>query len=126
MGVTRRLAQYIAGHVYADIPSDVRPSSSDLKWEDVLRVRYCVDKGDYSKSLHPGFAAMRGVMVSLLVERETKDRCEGILKGLLQLSQSDSIRGLCDLLRSWEADRRTRSSVRHARRAARPTSGEEK
>jgi 2-methylcitrate dehydratase PrpD len=29
--------------------------------------RYCIDKGDYSKSLHPGFAAMRGVMLALLV-----------------------------------------------------------
>jgi len=30
----------------------------------------------------------------------TGDRCEGILKGLLQLGQSESITGLCDLLRS--------------------------
>jgi 2-methylcitrate dehydratase PrpD len=30
-------------------------------------LRYCIDKGDYSKSLHPGFAAMQGVMLTLLV-----------------------------------------------------------
>jgi 2-methylcitrate dehydratase PrpD len=32
-------------------------------------LRYCIDKGDYSKGLHPGFAAMRGVMLSLLVQK---------------------------------------------------------
>ncbi len=32
-------------------------------------LRYCVDKGDYSKSLHPGFAAMKGVMLALLVQK---------------------------------------------------------
>ncbi len=31
--------------------------------------RYCIDKGDYSKSLHPGFAAMKGVMLALLVKK---------------------------------------------------------
>lgn len=30
-------------------------------------LRYGVDKGDFSKSLHPGFAAMQGVMLTLLV-----------------------------------------------------------
>jgi 2-methylcitrate dehydratase PrpD len=30
-------------------------------------LRYGIDKGDYSKSLHPGFAAMQGVMLALLV-----------------------------------------------------------
>jgi len=30
-------------------------------------LRYCIDKGDYSKSLHPGFAAMQGVIMALLV-----------------------------------------------------------
>lgn len=29
--------------------------------------RYCIDKGDFSKSLHPGFAAMKGVASALLV-----------------------------------------------------------
>jgi len=32
-------------------------------------LRYCIDKGDYSKNLHPGFAAMRGVMMALLIQR---------------------------------------------------------
>jgi 2-methylcitrate dehydratase PrpD len=32
-------------------------------------LRYCIDKGDYSKSLHPGFAAMRGVMLAMLVQK---------------------------------------------------------
>jgi 2-methylcitrate dehydratase PrpD len=32
-------------------------------------LRYCIDKGDYSKSLHPGFAAMKGVMLALLVTK---------------------------------------------------------
>lgn len=49
----------------------------DLQTEHVLGLaadqaaglRYCVDLGDYSKSLHPGFAAMRGVMLSLLVQK---------------------------------------------------------
>ena len=31
--------------------------------------RYCIEKGDFSKSLHPGFAAFRGVMLSLLVQK---------------------------------------------------------
>ena len=30
-------------------------------------LRYCVDKGDFSKSLHPGFAAMKGILVALIV-----------------------------------------------------------
>jgi 2-methylcitrate dehydratase PrpD len=50
---------------------------NDLQTEQVLGLaadqaaglRYCIDKGDYSKSLHPGFAAMRGVMLSFLVQR---------------------------------------------------------
>lgn len=32
-------------------------------------LRYCIDKGDFSKSLHPGFAAMRGVMLALLIQK---------------------------------------------------------
>lgn len=32
-------------------------------------LRYCIDKGDYSKNLHPGFAAMKGVMLALLVKK---------------------------------------------------------
>ncbi len=32
-------------------------------------LRYGVDKGDFSKSLHPGFAAMKGVLLSLLVAK---------------------------------------------------------
>jgi 2-methylcitrate dehydratase PrpD len=32
-------------------------------------LRYCIDKGDFSKNLHPGFAAMRGVMFALLVKK---------------------------------------------------------
>jgi len=30
-------------------------------------LRYCIDSGDFSKSLHPGFAAMKGVLLSLVV-----------------------------------------------------------
>jgi 2-methylcitrate dehydratase PrpD len=30
-------------------------------------LRYGIDKGDFSKSLHPGYAAMQGVMLTLLV-----------------------------------------------------------
>jgi 2-methylcitrate dehydratase PrpD len=40
-----------------------------LAADQAAGLRYCIDKGDYSKSLHPGFAAMRGVMLSLLVQR---------------------------------------------------------
>ena len=29
--------------------------------------RYCIDKGDFSKSLHPGWSAMRGVMAAQLI-----------------------------------------------------------
>ncbi len=32
-------------------------------------LRYCIDKGDFSKSLHPGSAAMRGVMLALLIQK---------------------------------------------------------
>jgi 2-methylcitrate dehydratase PrpD len=32
-------------------------------------LRYCIDKGDFSKSLHPGFAAMRSVMLTLLIQK---------------------------------------------------------
>jgi len=32
-------------------------------------LRYGVDKGDFSKSLHPGFAAMKGILLALLVEK---------------------------------------------------------
>ncbi|MFH0845301.1 MAG: MmgE/PrpD family protein [Pseudomonadota bacterium] len=42
-------------------------------------LRYGVDKGDYSKSLHPGFAAMRGVMLTLLVSKGA-DGPKGILE----------------------------------------------
>jgi 2-methylcitrate dehydratase PrpD len=31
-------------------------------------LRYCVDKGDFSKSLHPGWSAMRGIMAGELVK----------------------------------------------------------
>lgn len=42
-------------------------------------LRYCIDKGDYSKSLHPGFAAMRGVMLAQLVQKGAHGP-EGILE----------------------------------------------
>jgi len=42
-------------------------------------LRYGIDKGDYSKSLHPGFAAMQGVMMSLLV-RKGANGPKGILE----------------------------------------------
>jgi 2-methylcitrate dehydratase PrpD len=31
-------------------------------------LRYCVDKGDFSKSMHPGWGAMRGVMAAELIK----------------------------------------------------------
>ncbi|MCR4442518.1 MAG: MmgE/PrpD family protein [Peptococcaceae bacterium] len=31
--------------------------------------RYCIDKGDFSKSLHPGWAAMRGVMAAMIIKK---------------------------------------------------------
>jgi 2-methylcitrate dehydratase PrpD len=40
-----------------------------LAADQAAGLRYCIDKGDYSKSLHPGFAAMRGVMLALLVQK---------------------------------------------------------
>lgn len=40
-----------------------------LAADQAAGLRYCVDLGDYSKSLHPGFAAMRGVMLALLVQK---------------------------------------------------------
>ena len=40
-----------------------------LAADQAAGLRYCVDKGDYSKSLHPGAAAMRGVMMALLVAK---------------------------------------------------------
>ena len=40
-----------------------------LAADQAAGLRYCIDKGDYSKSLHPGFAAMQGVMLALLVEK---------------------------------------------------------
>jgi 2-methylcitrate dehydratase PrpD len=40
-----------------------------LAADQAAGLRYCVDKGDYSKSLHPGAAAMRGVMLALLVAK---------------------------------------------------------
>jgi 2-methylcitrate dehydratase PrpD len=40
-----------------------------LAADQAAGLRYCVDQGDYSKSLHPGFAAMRGVMLALLVQQ---------------------------------------------------------
>ena len=42
-------------------------------------LRYCIDKGDYSKSLHPGFAAMKGAMLALLVKKGA-DGPKGILE----------------------------------------------
>jgi len=32
-------------------------------------LRYCIDQGDFSKSLHPGFAAMRGIILALLGQK---------------------------------------------------------
>lgn len=40
-----------------------------LAADQAAGLRYCVDQGDYSKSLHPGFAAMRGVMLALLAQQ---------------------------------------------------------
>jgi 2-methylcitrate dehydratase PrpD len=40
-----------------------------LAADQAAGLRYCIDKGDYSKSLHPGFAANRGVMLGLLVQK---------------------------------------------------------
>ncbi len=35
--------------------------------DQAVGYRYCIDKGDFSKSLHPGWAAMRGVMAAQLI-----------------------------------------------------------
>jgi 2-methylcitrate dehydratase PrpD len=40
-----------------------------LAADQAAGLRYCVDNGDYSKSLHPGTAAMRGILLALLVEK---------------------------------------------------------
>ncbi len=37
--------------------------------DEAAGLRYCIDKGDFSKSLHPGFAAMRGIMLALLGQK---------------------------------------------------------
>lgn len=36
--------------------------------DQAMGFRYCIDKGDYSKSLHPGFAAMRGVLSAHIIK----------------------------------------------------------
>jgi len=40
-----------------------------LAADQAAGLRYCIDKGDYSKSIHPGFAANRGVMLALLIQK---------------------------------------------------------
>lgn len=43
--------------------------------------RYCIDKGDFSKSLHPGWSAMRGVMAAQIIASGANGP-----KGLLEYS----------------------------------------
>lgn len=50
-----------------------------LAADQAAGLRYCIDKGDYSKSLHPGLAAMRGVMLALLI-RKGANGPKGILE----------------------------------------------
>jgi len=60
---------------------------SDKKTEQALGLgadlaaglRYCIDKGDSSKALHPGFAALRAIVLALLVAKGA-DGPEGILE----------------------------------------------
>lgn len=39
-----------------------------LAADEAAGLRYCIDHGDFSKLLHPALAAMKGVMVALLVD----------------------------------------------------------
>ena len=52
-----------------------------LAADEAAGLRYCIDKGDFSKSLHPGFAAMRGIMLALLGQKGATGP-----KGLLEYS----------------------------------------
>jgi 2-methylcitrate dehydratase PrpD len=62
-------------------------------------LRYGIDKGDFSKSLHPGFAAMQGVMLALLV-RKGANGPKGILEYptgfCLALSEEPDIEKIVD------------------------------
>ena len=37
-------------------------------------MRYCIDFGDFSKSLHPGFSAWKGIMSALVIAGAPRGR----------------------------------------------------
>ena len=66
-GTLGTVASAVVASKFLNLPPDRMEQSLSLAADGASGLRYCIDFGDFSKSLHPGFSAWKGILSSLVI-----------------------------------------------------------
>ena len=66
-GTLGTIASAIATSKLLNLPPDRTEQALGLAADGAAGLRYCIDFGDFSKSLHPGFSAWKGILSALVI-----------------------------------------------------------
>jgi 2-methylcitrate dehydratase PrpD len=66
-GTLGTIASAVAASKLMNLPPDRTEQALGLAADGASGLRYCIDFGDFSKSLHPGFSAWKGILSALVI-----------------------------------------------------------
>jgi 2-methylcitrate dehydratase PrpD len=66
-GTLGTIASAVATSKLMNLPPDRTEQALGLAADGASGLRYCIDFGDFSKSLHPGFSAWKGILSALVI-----------------------------------------------------------
>ena len=66
-GTLGTIATAVVASKFLNLPPDRMEQSLSLAADGAAGLRYCIDFGDFSKSLHPGFSAWKGILSALVI-----------------------------------------------------------
>ena len=89
-GTLGTIAAAVAAAKLLDLPPDRMDQAISLAADGAAGLRYCIDFGDFSKSLHPGFSAWKGIVSARIIGKGATGP-----KGLLEY-KSGFCRAYCD------------------------------
>ena len=66
-GTLGTIASAVVASKFLNLAPDRMEQSLSLAADGASGLRYCIDFGDFSKSLHPGFSAWKGILSALVI-----------------------------------------------------------
>jgi 2-methylcitrate dehydratase PrpD len=66
-GTLGTIASAVVAAKFLNLPPDRMEQALGLAADGASGLRYCIDFGDFSKSLHPGFSAWKGILSALVI-----------------------------------------------------------